>query len=48
MVIEVISIIVLANAIAFVLMWGCGSERNLKSRTERELQIVNDSNKSKN
>ena len=48
MVTEVISIVLFANLMGFLLMWMCGSNKNIESRTERELNIVNEDSKSKN
>ena len=38
----VITTIVFANLFGVFLMWMCGSEKNCISRTERELQIIED------
>lgn len=48
MVTEVISIVIFANVMGFLLMWMCGSNKNVESRTERELSILEEDSKGKN
>lgn len=48
MVVEIISIVVFANLMGFFMMWMCGHEKNVESRTTREFQILNNESKDKN
>lgn len=48
MVKEIVSIVIFSNILGFFMMWMCGSKRNVSSRTERELQILNNENKDRN
>ena len=47
MIVEVISIVVFANVLGFIFMWMCGSEKNICSRTEHEMRILEEENKNK-
>lgn len=40
----VITTILFANGLGLFLMWMCGSKKNVESRTERELQIIEEHN----
>lgn len=48
MLIEIISIVTFANVLGFFMMWMCGSNKNVESRTEREYQIIENDKKDKN
>ena len=45
MLLEIISIIVFANLFGFLFMWMGACEKNIPSRTERELKILKEHNK---
>ena len=45
MIVEVISIIVFANLLGFLFMWMGACEKNICSRTEHELKLLEEENK---
>jgi hypothetical protein len=43
-----VNIMLFANFLALFFMWMCGNTSNIKSRTERELELLKEEHKDKN